>query len=155
MANIVIVTALGTPAAPLNAGNTGSTVYADPAAPAPMLADDIDPNTGELLSVFTSPHPVDAMARDAVIADRDSGLAIAGVGNTIHEIENLIPGESERDLADAARVALASLVERRLIDAVAVSTVEGDTSDTQIRYRNRLTRRNGPSIPLQPLANLS
>ena len=120
-----------------------------------MLADDFDPLTGELVSIFTSPHPVDAMVRDAVVADRDSGLAIVGVGNTIYEIENLIPGESERDLADAARVALAPLVDRGLIEAVAVSEVEGDVSNTEIQYRNRLTRRSGPAIPLQPLANLS
>lgn len=120
-----------------------------------MLADDIDPNTGEVLSIFTSPHPVDAMVRDAVVTDRSSGLAVQGVGNSIHEHENLVDGESEADLADAARVALASLVERGLIDAVATATVDGDTSDTQIQYRNRLTRRSGAPIPLQPLANLS
>lgn len=54
--------------------------------PAIVLADDIDPNTGEFLS-FDGVHPVDAHVRYQFQVEAGTGAALGRAGNRLREIQ--------------------------------------------------------------------
>jgi len=52
-----------------------------------LLADDLDPVTGELQAITTAPHPVEAAVREAFRIQRASGPAVEAVGQNFRSVK--------------------------------------------------------------------
>lgn len=117
-----------------------------PVAPVAILADNIDPATGEIASLTTRVHPVDAAFAEAFRVRKDSGAATGAVGQKLYAIA--MKGDSlEREIRDEINRIAKPFVDRRDIDITAVIV---DTDDARqgfdgagalIKYTNRLTAK--------------
>lgn len=112
-----------------------------PERPPALLADAIDPVTGELTSLFTAPHPVDATIQTAFRTRQGSGAAVQDVGHRYDRIRKKTE-RTARELRDEAERILKPLVER---EDVAIERIEEDVEGQGfdgaaqlIRYRNRV-----------------
>jgi len=57
-------------------------------SPVPILADYVDPETGEIVALLASRSPVDGALIEGVRVERGSGPAVELVGNTLREIRH-------------------------------------------------------------------
>lgn len=95
----------------------------DPAKPPAMLADDLDVATGELRSLFSRVHPVDAAVVEQLRLHRGSGAAVEDEGTLFRKFDKVYDNTAAA-VEDEIRRALKPLVDRRdiRIDTVAVES---------------------------------
>jgi hypothetical protein len=110
-----------------------------PSKPPAILADDIDPMTGEFRSILRGVHPVDGMVVVALRTQRASGAAVPDVGSqlaTLDKVDDALPQRIKFEI----QAALATLVKQRLIriDAI-VSAGAGDAASAYCAYTNLQT----------------
>lgn len=116
----------------------------DPTVPPGILADDLDPLTGELLGLFDAPNVVDAAVRWAFSVRNGSGGAVLDQGHRFHEIKKKTAGV-DRALVDESSRVLKPFIDAKLVELVAVSVdsaavnVGFDGASQVLKYRNRLT----------------
>jgi hypothetical protein len=108
--------------------------------PPALLARSVDPLTGEILSLFTAPHPVDAAIAFQARARFLSGAALERAGTRYHEIRKLGDGVGAEIDAETKRW-IKPFVERGLVhlNVARGEAVEPDMGAAFVSYRNRLT----------------
>ena len=114
----------------------------DPADPPALLADYIDPDTGELASMTTAPHAVDAALADAFLIRKGTGASVMSFGHQFDKIKKKTE-RTERELKDEADQVLKPFVERGDVKVVS-QTVDDqafDQSGMLIEYYNRQTAK--------------
>lgn len=120
--------------------------------PLAMLADPIDPSTGELLSIERSFDPTDLAVFTALRTVRDSGSAVEGVGQRFGDAKH-VTVQLETFFREEVRLALEHLVAARQIYVEAVEVVTAETAaEVRIAYWNvaRALVRN-VALPLNQL----
>lgn len=117
-------------------------IFADPAGPAAILADAIDPKTGEYLSISRGMDPVDQQVLIAMCQRRNSGVALANDGNEFAKIRKV--DESAARLIDGeTRRCLAKLVARRDISVVGIypnADPSNDWAEVALDFQNLRSR---------------
>jgi hypothetical protein len=116
--------------------------------PAAILADAIDPATGELESVFRGRGLADAMMIEAMRIHRGSGAAVRDVGNRFHEVR-YVDGTTGEVMASLAREAARPAEEAGVAKFLRVAS-EPDPDDpsqlnTFIEYRDLLAPADAPT----------
>lgn len=119
------------------------TEFIDPAKPPAILADNIDPATGELLSILSGIHPVDAHVINALRVERGSGVSAMAHGQRFSTIRK-IDDQFTRRLQDECVLALQHLIDRGDIKLPKIAVVEsGDAGHVYFEYFNlRATNRD-------------
>jgi hypothetical protein len=85
------------------------------APPSPLLADNIDPDTGDFASLETGMDPIDAQVVFALSVRRNSGPAVLGVGNDLHTLGKM--GESgQQQIKGVVQLALHRLIDNEDIE---------------------------------------
>ena len=97
----------------------------EPRRPVPMLAEEIDPETGELLSLVVARDPVDAWVVAQLRIVRASGSAVESAGNTLGSIEMNDAG-AEALIRTAIQQLLQPAIDRRDIELVDVQVAAGE-----------------------------
>lgn len=107
-----------------------------PSKPPAILADDIDPETGDFRSLLSGVHPVDGMVVTAFRTRRGSGASVENVGHRFHEITHVNIDIDARIRYEYERT-LSVLVKRGLvrIDAIHVDA-SGDSATSYCLYTN-------------------
>lgn len=117
-------------------------------APPVILADAIDPTTGDFSSLIESASLADAFAIEAIRVQRGSGASVRDTGNRYREITHVesnaaeVVGSMTREaFADAERAGVAELVD------VSIEPDAADPSElnTVIEYRDLLAPRDAPT----------
>ena len=115
----------------------------DPAKPPALLCDAIDPATGELLTLFSAPNPVDAAVQHAFMASRRTGAAVPDHAQQFRRIRKM--GDSvAREIEDEARRVLAPFVARKLVEVLRVDVATDEDhqlAGASVAYRNRLSEQ--------------
>ena len=110
-----------------------------PARPGAILADRIDPETGEYASVILGRHPVDAAVIDAFRLNRGTGIAVTDAGQRFRDIRKNRADYTPRQLKDEAMTVIQPFVDRGDVAVVEVSIdteIEYDLGALYIRYTN-------------------
>lgn len=117
--------------------------------PIAILADPIDPATGEYLSIARGFDPADAAVFVALTTVRRSGSAVENVGQRFAD-HKLIDGEIAPFLREEVRLALKSLIDRGAVtlDRVIVEP-SGDTANIFVEYTN-VARQKRQLVQLPP-----
>jgi hypothetical protein len=118
---------------------TSGVEFVAPSKPPAILADDIDPMTGEFRSLFRGMHPVDGMVVVALRTQRATGASVPDVGNqlaTIDRVDDALPQRMKFEIQSA----LTPLVKRQLIRIERiVPAAVGDGAVAYCEYRNLQT----------------
>lgn len=124
-------------------------LYEDPGAPPGILADAIDPATGEYLSIERGFDPTDAAVLTALTVVRGSGSAVADVGQRYQDLERVDDTAAQFIASETSR-ALKRLVDSRQVVLERVAPLLGDDwAELQIEYRNvPRGQRRDPQLPL-------
>jgi hypothetical protein len=111
--------------------------YVTPKAPAGILADAIDPVTGELLSLTRSYDPTDGALVTALRTVRGSGSAVREVGQRYQDIEFINDQTSLLLRQESART-LGLLTDSNQVSVLSVKDLElgPDGRNVEIRYKN-------------------
>jgi hypothetical protein len=121
---------------PLGLFEDTTTPAMDP--PPVIAAEEIDPSTGELVSVFRGIHPVDAQVIEALIRVRGSGASVTSDGHQYTSIQRI--DESTPNLVDSyTRRALDRLTRKNdiRIESIAVEVDEaGAWFEVTVSYWN-------------------
>lgn len=125
--------------------------FVDPGAPKGILADPIDPRTGELLSIERGFDPTDAAVLAALAIKRKTGAAVMETGQRYQDVTHL--GDSARSaLRQETELALKHLVDSaqiRLERDVPVLDEENQLAEVPVYWRNIARGEDrGLSIPL-------
>lgn len=137
------------PPAGVSAASFFGTVAIDFSHPPALLADKIDPLTGELLSIVVGEDPIDSAVRFQVRVRRGSGAAVLEDGQAFDAIR-----KNDLRAADALRAEL-KLVLRELVDRgdIEILTVgvqagedQGDLGAVFFQYRNLRTGADSPRV---------
>lgn len=111
-------------------------------APPPILAERIDPKTGDLASILEGDDPIDAAIQWQATIRQGSGAALGSNGNRLHLITKATEDAPTR-IADEGRRILQKFVDRGDASDIAV---EGDvvggstaTAALQVTYFNTRT----------------
>jgi hypothetical protein len=119
--------------------------YTPQLPPPAILADLIDPLTGEYASLLTSANLADAMVIEAVRIERGSGAAVRDLGNRFAEITH-VDGSGPEVVESMARQALDPAREAGVVELVRVTVTPNadDPSelDTVLEYRDLLAARD-------------
>jgi hypothetical protein len=122
---------------------TPPTVGALPLPPI-LLAERIDPETRELVSVNLGEDPIDAALQWQFTVRQGSGSAIGTNGHRMHTIKKATP-QAPVQLADEARRVVQKFVQRGQLEKVSIqSAIVGGSTATgavQIAARNVLADR--------------
>jgi hypothetical protein len=112
-----------------------------PSKPPAILADDIDPMTGEFRSILRGVHPVDGMVVVALRTQRGTGASVPDVGSelaTIDKVDDALPQRIKFEI----QAALTPLVKRQLIRIGSiVSASVDDAASAYCEYTNLLTNK--------------
>lgn len=122
-----------------------STVFVDPALPPVIRADQIDPATGEFLSVLVEADPVDAAFLEAWRLTDSSGAAVVNQGQRFTRIKKNT-SRTPRELADEARRISKWFVDEGHIDLRQVVTEAPDTGEqgnVYVEYKNKRSGSTG------------
>jgi hypothetical protein len=113
--------------------------------PPGMLADAIDPQTGELLSIERGFDPTDAAVIQAMRVQEATGTAVQNTGNRMSEIKLIDDHFPQHAKAEGARMVehLTDAGDLALLDVEVES--EFDTGEVQLFYEN-LARGTKPKI---------
>ena len=137
--NVVIIPPGGTPA-----GAFVAAPVVGVGRPPPILADAVDPTTGEIRTLFAGFHPVDGAFLDQIGVRAGSGAAVNG-GQAFEAIKKNLDDTDKRLRFEAQRIAQ-PFVDRgqlEITDLETLSTDEnGDPIDLAgvfVAYRNRMT----------------
>lgn len=118
--------------------------FVDPTKPPGILADAIDPTTGEYLSISKGMDPIDAQMILALSVKRASGASVSEDGQTFFEIKKI--DESTPSLIEArTRNSTKRLTERGDVAFAALAPFADSASQSgsvAIQYRN--LRARGP-----------
>jgi hypothetical protein len=110
--------------------------------PPALLADDLDPETGEIRTLFSAPHPADAAMEWNFRVKKSSGAAVRSAGHRFDRVENKGASE-ETELKHEANLVLQPFIAGRHIkvELMRVDTegVGFDGSAMLIKYCNRHT----------------
>lgn len=119
--------------------------YAPQLPPPAILADLIDPVTGDFASLTRSANLADAFLIEAVRIERGSGAAVRDLGNRFREITH-VDGSGPEVVESMARQALEPAREAGVVQLVRVTVTPNadDPSelDTVIEYRDLLAPRD-------------
>jgi hypothetical protein len=134
-----IVAAAGVSAASFGA----PTEFVSPAKPPAILADNIDPSTGEYLSILSGIHPVDSHVITALRTHRGTGVSVMATGQNFRSVTKIDDAFSRR-IQDECELALAPLIDRGDIRLEKLSVIEdSDTGHLYFEYFNlRATNRD-------------
>jgi hypothetical protein len=112
------------------------TEFVSPAKPPAILADNIDPATGEFVSILSGIHPVDSHVITALRTERGSGVSVMATGQRFRDVRKVDDAFARR-IQDECEIALAHLIERRDIMVPKIAVVEdGDTGHLYFVYAN-------------------
>jgi hypothetical protein len=129
------------PAGVSAAGLASPVEFVSPAKPPAVLADNIDPSTGELLSILSGIHPVDSHVITRLRTQRASGVSVMNVGHEFAQIRKVDDAFVKR-VTNAVENLFADLIERGDIKLPKVAVVEdGDTGHVWFQYINMRTQR--------------
>ena len=107
----------------------------------PILADSIDPKTGELLSIEDSASIADGMVVTLLRTRRDSGAAVQGVGQRFRELRH-VTADAPILAESMAREALAPAIAAGIIElrgvVASANASDGTQIDASIAYRDLL-----------------
>ncbi len=115
--------------------------HAEALAPVPILADPIDPKTGEYLSLEDSASIAQGLVVTLLRTERDSGAAVLGFGQRFRSIRNVTsqaPELAESIAREALEPARAAGVLQLSAVAAAVNPSDGTQVDTSIDYLDLL-----------------
>ncbi len=132
------------------AGVTPLSAFSQPSvapqvAPPAILADSIDPQTGDFASLVESAELADAFALDALLIERATGAVVRDFGNRYREITHVEPDAAlvidsmtRQAFADAERAGVARL------ERTAIEQDAGDPSQLNVvvEYRDLLAPRD-------------
>lgn len=129
--------------------------FRDPTDPPAILADAIDPETHDYLSIDRGQDPIDAQVILALKTVRGSGAAVTDTGNQFTSIGKL-DDSAEAAFRREAEIALSLLVTNRdiRIDSIEV-LVQDDFAEVTVTYENLRTidrnrqRSQAVRIPLE------
>jgi hypothetical protein len=116
--------------------------FATPTDPPAILADAVDPETGEYLSISRGMHPIDQQVLIALVVQRNSGAALTDDGQEFGKIRKL-DDTAARLIDGEARRALARLVEQKDIRIRAVypnASPDNDWAEVGVEYENLRAR---------------
>lgn len=121
--------------------------FTDETKPPGILADAIDPKTGELLSIVRGFEPTDAALLAALATKRGSGAAVETVGQRFADVRMIDPS-TPGVIRSEVDTALAHLVKDKQVSLQRVEPVVGtDWAEAQITYINRAqNKRREPTI---------
>ncbi len=121
--------------------------FVDETRPPGILADAIDPRTGELLSIVRGFEPTDAAVLVALVTKRRSGAAVDTVGQRFEDIRMVDPS-TPGAIRSEVDTALAHLTVDKQITLHSVNPVVGsDWAEAQVVYINRAqNKRREPTI---------
>jgi hypothetical protein len=110
-----------------------------------ILADMIDPVTGDFASLTRGRPLADAYAIEALRVQRESGAAVRDVGNRFHELRH-VESNAPETIASMVREAFADGERAGVLELVTVD-VERDADDAgqvnvSVEYRDLLADRN-------------
>lgn len=109
--------------------------------PAAILADSIDPVTGEFTSLFVSRPLADAFAIEALRVQRGTGAAVRDLGSRLREITHVEPAAAEvieSMVQEAFTAAEQAGVARLIRVSTEVDPVDKSQVSTVIEYRDLL-----------------
>jgi hypothetical protein len=117
--------------------------------PVPILADAIDPKTGEYLSIEDSATIADGMVVTLLRTERDSGAAVQGFGQRFKELRH-VTGETALLAESMSREALAPAVSAGIVELRSVTaganTEDGTQVDADIDYLDLLAPPSKASL---------
>lgn len=122
-------------------------VFVSPEAPPQILAPQIDPTTGELLSLFEGAPPVVALLIEQLRVVLGSGASVLDSGNTLSTIRY------NSDNAPAQLLAAMNQILDPMVSAGQIQVLEldvtagpeyGDTGEIYARFRDLVTTAGGP-----------
>lgn len=118
--------------------------FVNPAKPPGILADPIDPKTGEYLSIVKGFDPIDAQVLLALTVKRASGAAVLEDGQSYSEIKKI--DDSATSLIESkTRTTLGRLTDRRDIAIDALEPLADPASQSgSVAFRYRNLRSRGP-----------
>lgn len=121
-----------------------------------FLADALDPRTGELLSISTGVHPIDAEVVFVLRAAFNAGPALQGVGTRFGDLRK-ITDETSIEIAKIIREALDRFVKRGDIRIDKILTAQGardlgasDMAAALVVYTNLQTGKSGIKVQVIP-----
>lgn len=123
--------------------------------PVPILADLIDPKTGEYLSLEDSASIADGMVVTLMRTERDSGAAVLGFGQRFKSLRH-VTNDSPTLAESLAREALKPATDAGAVGfgqlSASVNAGDGTQVDTEIEYLDLLapTADQSRSIPFAP-----
>ncbi len=128
--------------------------YTVPGAPIGMLADPIDPKTGEYLSIERGFDPTDAAVLSALRTVRRSGSAVMLKGQRFKDITHVDDAAAGR-IRSEVEVALARLIETRQIELERVDVLAEpgvDYAEAAVYFVNLVTRqKRGALLAINPV----
>jgi hypothetical protein len=120
---------------------TGGVELIGPSKPPAILADDIDPMTGEFRSLLRGVHPVDGMVVVALRTQRATGASVLDVGNalaTLDKVDDTLPQRIKFEV----QAALKPLERQKLIRIGSiVPAAVNDSASAYCEYTNLLTNQ--------------
>jgi hypothetical protein len=121
------------------AGTYTAVEVISPAKPPAILADDINPTTGELNSILSGIHPIDAAVITRIRTKRSSGASVNSIGHRFDRVKK-IDESYETAIRYEAEQVFADLVFRGdiRVDKIAFSDT-GDTGSIFFHYTNLRT----------------
>ena len=97
------------------------------ARPSPLLADNIDPNSHDYVSLTETVHPIDAQVILALKLDRGSGAAVENDGIRLRDIRKMTD-DAQTQIKSRVREALGRLISAGDVRLVGVSFENWDES---------------------------
>lgn len=119
----------------------------------PILADPIDPLTGEYLSLFRGFDPTDAAMLTAFRTKRGTGSAVANVGQRFSDAKKIDP-YLEPFLREEVRLASKDIVDAgdATIDSVTLNEVGGTAVELYVKWQNvARQKQQAAALPLNGL----
>lgn len=127
--------------------------YDDGESPPGIVADAIDPHTGEYLSITRGFDPTDAAVLNALTIVRGSGSAVSDVGHRFVDLE-LVDDGADRFISEEARFALKRLRESGQISIEKLEPAsQDDWAECHVAYKN-LVRGDSLLAPV-PIGRLT
>lgn len=139
------------PPAGMSAASFFDPMVVDPASPTAALADDIDAQTGDHRSLFTTPNPVHAAVQFAFTLKDGSGAATSGRGHRFDKIRKMqreTPREIENEVDRILEPFVAAgLAEKIKVTVQAPNPANRSQGDFVLDFRELLTGARLDAIP--------
>ena len=106
------------------------------APPSPLLAEQIDPETGDYISLFDGVDPIEAQVLNALRIRRGSGASVMDVGNRFHLIRK-IDETIGKQIDSLTREALGRLIANRDIRYLGIDVEVLDPGNSTVVVKAR------------------